>query len=68
MGLLSFLARNIEFLIENSKKRYENVGFSSLDIKKNAFLARNIEFLMETQKNDRKMYVFQILILKRLLF
>ena len=50
MGLLSFLARNIEFLIENSKKRYENVGFSSLDIKKIAFLARNIEFLMGNSK------------------
>ena len=39
---IAFLARKIEFLIENSKKRKENVGFSSLDIKKIVFLTRKI--------------------------
>ena len=28
-----FLVRKIEFFTENSKKRQENAGFSSLDIK-----------------------------------
>ena len=65
---IAFLARNIEFLSENSKKRWENVGVSSLDIKKIAFLVRKIEFWVENSKNVRKMYVFQVLISKILLF